>query len=77
MRQHIAIARAMITDPVVMLGDEPTGNLDREAATATMQLLRRLVEEFQKTLIVVTHDLRLAEKMGRIVAIEDGRIRGQ
>ncbi|MGC6487568.1 MAG: ABC transporter ATP-binding protein, partial [Planctomycetota bacterium] len=47
-QQRVAIARAIVTDPVVMFADEPTGNLDRESATATMTLLRRLVDEFGK-----------------------------
>jgi putative ABC transport system ATP-binding protein len=70
----VAIARAIVTDPALLLADEPTGNLDREAANATMALLRRLVNEFGKTLIMVTHDPQAASKADRIVHIDKGRI---
>ncbi|MCK5941873.1 MAG: ABC transporter ATP-binding protein, partial [Planctomycetes bacterium] len=54
--------------------DEPTGNLDREAATATMTLLRRLVDEYEKTLVMVTHDPQAAKRADRIVHLDKGRI---
>ena len=73
-QQRVAIARAIVADPVVMFADEPTGNLDREAATATMALLRRLVEEFGKTLVMVTHDPQAAAKADRIVHLDKGQI---
>lgn len=73
-QQRIAIARAIVTDPTIMLADEPTGNLDREAATATMALLRRLVDEFGKTLVVVTHDPATAAAADRIVHLDKGKI---
>lgn len=73
-QQRAAIARAIVADPVVMFADEPTGNLDREAATATMALLRRLVEEFGKTLVMVTHDPQAASKADRIVNLDKGQI---
>lgn len=73
-QQRVAIARAIVADPVVMFADEPTGNLDREAATATMALLRRLVEEFGKTLVMVTHDPQAAKKADRIVHLDKGQI---
>jgi putative ABC transport system ATP-binding protein len=73
-QQRVAIARAIVTDPTVVLADEPTGNLDREAAVATMALLRRLVDEFGKTLVMVTHDQRTAETADRIVHLDKGRI---
>ena len=73
-QQRVAIARAIVADPVVMFADEPTGNLDREAATATMTLLRRLVDEFGKTLVVVTHDPQAASKADRIVQLDKGQI---
>ena len=72
-QQRVAIARAIVADPVVMFADEPTGNLDREAATATMALLRRLVEEFGKTLVMVTHDPQAAKKADRIVHLDKGQ----
>ena len=73
-QQRVAIARAIVADPVVMFADEPTGNLDRESATATMALLRRLVEEFGKTLVMVTHDPQAARKADRIVHLDKGQI---
>lgn len=73
-QQRVAIARAIVTDPALLLADEPTGNLDREAANATMTLLRRLVDEFGKTLIMVTHDPQAACKADRTVHIDKGRI---
>ncbi|MFK7739266.1 MAG: ABC transporter ATP-binding protein [Planctomycetota bacterium] len=72
--QRVAIARATATDPVVVFADEPTGNLDRESATATMSLLRRLVDEFGKTFVMVTHDPQAAQRADRIVHLDKGRI---
>jgi putative ABC transport system ATP-binding protein len=73
-QQRVAIARAIVADPVAVFADEPTGNLDRHAATATLQLLRRLVDEFGKTLVMVTHDPQAAAAADRIVHLDKGRI---
>lgn len=73
-RQRVAICRALITRPKLLLADEPTGNLDREAATATMKLLGRLNREFEKTLVVVTHDVLAADAAGRVVHLDKGNI---
>ncbi|HEX5135430.1 MAG TPA: ABC transporter ATP-binding protein [Planctomycetota bacterium] len=73
-QQRVAIARAIVADPKVVLADEPTGNLDRTAATATLQLLRRLNTEFKKTLVMVTHDPLAAEAAKRIVHLDKGKI---
>jgi putative ABC transport system ATP-binding protein len=73
-QQRVAIARAIVADPVVVFADEPTGNLDRVAAALTMQLLRRLVDEFAKTLVMVTHDPTAAQSADRIVHLDKGRI---
>lgn len=73
-QQRVAIARAIVADPVVMFADEPTGNLDRESATATMTLLRRLVDEFGKTLVMVTHDPQAAKQADRVVHLDKGQI---
>ena len=73
-QQRVAIARAIVTDPIVMFADEPTGNLDRESATATMALLRRLVDEFGKTLVMVTHDPQAAKQADRVVHLDKGKI---
>ncbi len=73
-QQRVAIARAIVADPVVVFADEPTGNLDRIAAALTMQLLRRLVDEFGKTLVMVTHDPVAAQAADRVVHLDKGRI---
>jgi putative ABC transport system ATP-binding protein len=73
-QQRVAIARAIVTDPTVVLADEPTGNLDRAAAGRTLELLRRLVDEFGKTLVMVTHDPVAAQAGDRVVQLDKGRI---
>ncbi|MFN7590508.1 MAG: ABC transporter ATP-binding protein [Planctomycetota bacterium] len=73
-QQRVAIARAIVADPVVVFADEPTGNLDRTAAALTMQLLRRLVDEFGKTLVMVTHDPVAAQAADRVVHLDKGQI---
>lgn len=76
-RQRAALARALVARPRCVMADEPTGNLDSTTAASIHELLVDLNEEFGTSLIVVTHDMKLAEHMGRIVTIEDGRIVGQ
>jgi len=73
-QQRAAIARAIVADPTVLLADEPTGNLDRNAATATLELLGRLNTEFSKTLVMVTHDALAAAAARRVVHLDKGRI---
>jgi putative ABC transport system ATP-binding protein len=73
-QQRVSIARALVADPTVILADEPTGNLDRAAATATLTLLQRLNKEFEKTLVMVTHDPQAAGAAGRVVHLDKGRI---
>jgi putative ABC transport system ATP-binding protein len=73
-QQRVAIARAIVADPTVVLADEPTGNLDRTAASATLHLLQRLNREFRKTLVMVTHDPLAAEFAKRVVHLDKGRI---
>jgi lipoprotein-releasing system ATP-binding protein len=73
-RQRAAIARAMVTRPKCIMADEPTGNLDSHTADAIHQLLLELNRENQTSLIVVTHDMALARKTGKIVSIEDGEL---
>ena len=60
--QRVAIARAIVSDPKVLLADEPTGDLDRKSAEEVLQLLERLNREFKKTIVMVTHDPRAAER---------------
>ncbi|MEK6674264.1 MAG: ABC transporter ATP-binding protein [Planctomycetota bacterium] len=72
--QRVAIARAIVADPKIIVADEPTGDLDSTAATAVMELLRRLNLELRKTLIVVTHDPKTAHYAKRTVHLEKGKL---
>lgn len=71
-RQRAAVARALVTEPKIVLADEPTGNLDGTNAEAVFALMLELNRELGTSLIVVTHDMRLASRMERIFAIERG-----
>jgi lipoprotein-releasing system ATP-binding protein len=71
-RQRAAVARALVTDPKIVLADEPTGNLDGGNAESVFALMLELNRELRTSLIVVTHDMRLASRMERIFAIERG-----
>ena len=71
-RQRAAVARALVTEPKIVLADEPTGNLDGINAEAVFALMLELNRELGTSLIVVTHDMRLATRMERIYAIEKG-----
>lgn len=73
-QQRVAIARALVTDPALILGDEPTGNLDSKTSDEVIQLLRKIVDEFGRTMIIVTHDPRVAAHADRIVFLKDGEI---
>jgi len=72
--QRVAIARALVASPGLLVADEPTGDLDREAADSVLNLLHRLVTEFDKTIVMVTHDPRAAEKADRLLHLEKGRL---
>lgn len=73
-RQRIAIARALANNPEIILADEPTGNLDSKTGEEIIKILLSLNKKYGKTLIVVTHDKALANKMERIIHIKDGKI---
>ena len=73
-KQRVAIARAMINDPLIIMCDEPTGNLDSNNADIVFNIFKELTETYNKTLLVVTHDMSFAEKTGRIIELDDGRI---
>jgi putative ABC transport system ATP-binding protein len=73
-QQRVALARAFVAGPRLLLADEPTGNLDRGTGAQVMDLLFGLRERFGTTLLLITHDPLLAERCGRQVHIEDGRI---
>ena len=73
-QQRVAIARSLINDPQILFADEPTGNLDSSTEGALMETLMDLVSEKQKTLIVVTHDSKLASLGDRQLTLADGRI---
>jgi putative ABC transport system ATP-binding protein len=72
-QQRIAIARALANDPLIILADEPTGNLDSKAGAAILDILGRLNEE-ERTIIAVTHDKDVAGRAQRIIQLKDGRI---
>lgn len=73
-QQRVAIGRALINNPALLLADEPTGNLDSENSREIIALLRKFNKEFNQTVIMITHDEKIALSADRIIAIEDGRI---
>ena len=72
--QRAAIARALITNPAILLADEPTGNLDSKNTAEIMQLFRNSNKKYNQTIIIVTHDEKVAGMADRMIQIEDGRI---
>ena len=73
-RQRTAIARALVTDPALILADEPTGNLDSQSGEQILNLLMELITTKRKTLVLVTHNTEYALQMGRVLEIVDGKI---
>lgn len=73
-KQRVAIARALINDPKIIMGDEPTGNLDSKNAETVFDILRHLSHEQDMSMLIVTHDLDFAQKTDRIIEMGDGNI---
>lgn len=76
-KQRVAIARALINDPHIIMGDEPTGNLDKKNSLVVFDIFKSLSEQFNQTLLIVTHDPEFAAHTQRIIEMEDGRIKRQ
>ncbi|MCH8927507.1 MAG: ABC transporter ATP-binding protein [Candidatus Marinimicrobia bacterium] len=74
-RQRVAVARALMNDPELVLADEPSGNLDRDNAEALYELIWKMRDEKKQTFIIVTHNEELAEKADRIIRLEDGIVK--
>ncbi|MCG4583484.1 ABC transporter ATP-binding protein, partial [Anaerosalibacter bizertensis] len=73
-QQRVAIARALATRPAIVLADEPTGNLDSKTSLEVINLLKQSVRKYHQTLVMITHDEKLAQMADRIVRIEDGNL---
>jgi lipoprotein-releasing system ATP-binding protein len=73
-RQRVALARALVTHPVCVLADEPTGNLDRETAAQVFDLITRIRDDFGTAVVLVTHDLKLAQRASRCLSMVNGRL---
>ncbi|MGL5647828.1 MAG: ABC transporter ATP-binding protein [Clostridium sp.] len=73
-QQRGAIARALINNPKIILGDEPTGNLDSNTTEEVYNLLREINKEFNTTFVIITHDNRIAAKADRVITVSDGKI---
>lgn len=73
-KQRVAIARALINDPLIIMGDEPTGNLDKKNSEIVFDIFKELCEEYNQSLLIVTHDNEFAHRTHRIIEMEDGRI---
>lgn len=73
-QQRVSIGRALLNNPALMLADEPTGNLDSENSKEIIALLRRFNREFNQTVIIITHDERIALSADRVISVQDGKI---
>lgn len=73
-KQRVAIARSLINNPLIIMGDEPTGNLDKKNANIVFDIFKELCTEFNQTLLIVTHDQEFAQNTDRIIEMQDGMI---
>jgi putative ABC transport system ATP-binding protein len=73
-QQKVAIGRALMIDPKIILADEPTGNLDTKSSDEIIQLLKKANKEYKQTIIMITHNLEIAKLADRIIQLEDGKI---
>lgn len=73
-QQRVAIGRALIADPAIILADEPTGNLDSNNSKEVVGLLKKASKDFQKTVVLITHDIKIAAEADRVITFEDGKI---
>ena len=73
-QQRVAIGRALISDPTIILADEPTGNLDSNNSKEVIGLLKQANKDFHKTIVMITHDTNIAAQADRIITFEDGKI---
>ena len=73
-KQRVAIARALINDPLIIMGDEPTGNLDKKNSDIVFSIFKELAENYNQTLLIVTHDQEFAQNTHRTIVMEDGKV---
>lgn len=73
-QQRVAIGRSLLQEPLMLLADEPTGNLDSQNSKEVIELLKQANQEFGQTIILVTHDGEIAKEAGRIITINDGKV---
>jgi len=73
-QQRVAIGRALISNPAIILADEPTGNLDSNNSKEVVNLLKKASKDFQKTVVLITHDIKIAAEADRVITFEDGKI---
>ena len=74
-QQKVSIGRAMITNPAIILADEPTGNLDSKSSYEIVELLKKSNKEYNQTIIMITHNMEIAKTADRIIKLEDGKIK--
>lgn len=76
-QQRTSIGRAMITNPAIILADEPTGNLDSKSSDEIVALLKKSNKDYKQTIIMITHNMEIAKVADRVIKIEDGKIAGE